>query len=166
MLQPRGTSRTIYYILELMALILWHISVVGKYEAMQELESLMLLHDFIARPKEFTRHCHRFSASLVFTLSYGKRLGDDDKDLNDILNVVANFVKETYPGAHFVDMFPALDYLPDFLAPWRSRARANHVSEMKVRLQTFSQIPLSNFYLHMLSPVVWSARFRRQAQDG
>ncbi|EMD33484.1 hypothetical protein CERSUDRAFT_118063 [Gelatoporia subvermispora B] len=106
--------------------------VVGAYEAIQELESLKLLHDMINRPLDANRHCQRFSASLVFHLAYGKRLGDDGADLDAVLNVLQNFVRDTYPGAHLVDTFPILDLLPDFLAPWRQEARRKHVGDMKL----------------------------------
>lgn len=87
----------------------------------------------LLRPAEWARNCQRFSASLVFTLSYGRRLADDDADFNGVLAILENLVKETYPGAHLVDTFPILDRLPDVLAPWRVRARQNHAIEMKVR---------------------------------
>jgi hypothetical protein len=100
---------------------------------MQELESVKLLHDMLTRPTEAPRHCKRFSASLVFHLNYGNRLADDDKDLQAVLQVLENFVRDTYPGSHLIDTFPSLDdILPDFLAPWRAEARKKHVEEMKV----------------------------------
>ncbi|KAK0458977.1 cytochrome P450 [Desarmillaria tabescens] len=106
--------------------------VVGAYESMQEFESLRLLHDIVNKPTEAFRHSQRFAAALVFTLSYGKRLGDNDSDLDSVIAVIQGFVRDTYPGAHLVDTFPALDLLPDFLAPWRAKARAKHEFEMKL----------------------------------
>ncbi|KAF8468544.1 cytochrome P450 [Gautieria morchelliformis] len=105
---------------------------VGAYEATQTLESMRFLHDMLLRPGEWARNCKRFSASLVFQLSYGRRLGDDDADLNGVISILENVLKETYPGAHLVDIFPILDKLPDFLSPWRARARQNHALEMKL----------------------------------
>lgn len=86
----------------------------------------------LQRPAESARHTKRFSASLVFNLSYGKRLSDDGKDLDDVLAILDNFIRDTYPGAHLVDNLPILDKLPDFLAPWRAQARRKHDMEMKV----------------------------------
>ncbi|KAF8531834.1 cytochrome P450 [Gautieria morchelliformis] len=104
----------------------------GAYEAMQTLESMRFLHDMLLRPEEWARNCKRFSASLVFQLSYGRRLGDDDADLNGVISILENVLRETYPGTHLVDTFPILDKLPDFLSPWRARARQNHALEMKL----------------------------------
>ncbi|THH10559.1 hypothetical protein EW146_g8337 [Bondarzewia mesenterica] len=106
--------------------------VVGAYESIQEIESAKLVHDMLVRSEDSTRNCKRFSASLVFHLSYGKRLDDDDQDLVAIGNVLENFVRDTYPGAHLVDSLPILDYLPGFCAPWRSEARRKHDVEMKL----------------------------------
>ena len=102
---------------------------------MQELESVKLLNDLLRTPENFEHHCKRFSASLVYTLSYGKRLAEDG-DLEAILGVLRNFVRDTLPGAHLVDTFPILDLLPDILSPWRQAARKHHNEEIKVRLSS------------------------------
>ncbi|KAG6852717.1 hypothetical protein C0991_009627, partial [Blastosporella zonata] len=106
---------------------------IGSYERMQELESTKLLFDMLTRPEESNMNTKRYSASLVFTLSYGRRLADDDQDLVSVLNILDNFIADCYPGAHLVDTFPILDkVLPDFLAPWRAAARKKHDDEMKL----------------------------------
>ena len=96
----------------------------------------------LARPEDSIRHCKRFAASLVFHLSYGKRLADDDQDLNAVLSIMHNFAKDTSPGAHLVDMFPVLDCLPGFLAPWREEALRKHNAEIIVWVTT----PLPGIY--------------------
>jgi hypothetical protein len=108
---------------------------VGAYETIQQLESVKLLHDMLLTPTAFIRHSKRFSASLVFHLSYGKMLADNDEDLNAVIAILENFTQDTYPGAHLIDTFPILDCLPEFLAPWRAEARKKHDKEMKVRLR-------------------------------
>ena len=59
-------------------------------------------------------------------------------DLNSVISVLENVVRESYPGAHLVDTFPILDRLPDFLSPWRARALRDHTTEMNVRLASYS----------------------------
>ncbi|KAI0079803.1 cytochrome P450 [Panus rudis PR-1116 ss-1] len=104
--------------------------VVGGYEAIQHAESAKLLNDMLVRPQDIVRNCKRFAASLVFNLSYGRRLGDDDKDLQAVEDILENFIRNTYPGSHLVDSFPILDLLPDFLSPWRKEARKRHEVEL------------------------------------
>lgn len=107
--------------------------VIGSYERMQELESTKLLFDMLTRPLEVDMNAKRYAASLVFTLSYGKRLADDDEDLKAVIDILDKFIQGCYPGAHLVDTFPFLDkILPDFLAPWRAEARQKHENEMKL----------------------------------
>lgn len=99
---------------------------------MQEIESTALLLKVLKSPAETELNMKRYSASVVYTLAYGKRMGDDDKDLLAVLDILEGFIRDCYPGAHLVDTFPILDFLPDFLAPWRELARLKHEREMEV----------------------------------
>ena len=133
MLQPRGRS----FICVRDGHVLMRISfrvVMGAYEGIQELEALKLLDDLVAQPEQLRRHYERFSAGLVFTLTYGKRLGANDAVFTGLTSILENFVQNTYPGAHLVDTFPILDRLPDFVSPWRVEARRCHAEEIKVSL--------------------------------
>ncbi|KAJ7025192.1 cytochrome P450 [Mycena alexandri] len=123
--------------------------VVGAYEDMQALESLRLLSDLATTPKDWTHHCQRFAASLVFTLSYGERLNDDGKDLDAVQSILANFVRDTYPGAHLVDTFPILDRLPGFLSPWRAEAQRKHELEVEVSKPLYLRVASPQMKLHV-----------------
>ncbi|KAJ7266401.1 cytochrome P450 [Mycena haematopus] len=116
--------------------------VVGAYEDMQDTESLRLLTDLATTPTEWSHHCGRFAASLVFTLSYGQRLDDDGKDLAGVQTILANFIRDTYPGAHLVDTFPILDRLPDFLSPWRAEAKRKHNEEVQLYTRLSSEVKM------------------------
>ncbi|KAF8955138.1 cytochrome P450, partial [Flammula alnicola] len=106
---------------------------IGSYERMQEVESSKLLFDMLTHPEESNMNTKRYAASLVFTLSYGRRLPDDDEDLVSVLDILDGFIADCYPGAHLVDTFPVLDkILPSFLAPWRAAATKKHEKEMKL----------------------------------
>ncbi|KAJ6566138.1 cytochrome P450, partial [Mycena capillaripes] len=106
--------------------------VVGGYEEMQYTESLRLLVDLVTMPIDFYNHFLRFPASLMFTLSYGQRLNDDGKDLADGSEFFRAFVGDISPGSHLVDIFPILNRLPDFLSPWRAKAKKTHQREVEV----------------------------------
>lgn len=84
-------------------------------------------------PSETQLHGKLYAASLVYTLAFGKDLNEEGlKELFGILDIVEGFIRDCMPGAHLVDTFPALDYLPDFMSPWRREARKKHEYEMKV----------------------------------
>ena len=81
----------------------------------------------------------RYAASIVFTLTYGKRIGKDDGDLRAVLDILDGFLRDCTTGAHLVDTFPILDLLPDLLSPWRAEARMKH--EKEVEVQRISKFP-------------------------
>jgi hypothetical protein len=78
--------------------------------------SLRLLKDMAKAPTEFFKHIPRFPASLVFALSFGREL--EENDLAEVQKILADFVFDINPGAHLVDTFPMLDLLPDCLSPY------------------------------------------------
>lgn len=95
----------------------------------------MLLYDMLVMPQAANLNAKRFSASLVFIMTYGRRLSPDDADLKRVLEILDSFIADCYPGTHLVDAFPILDswWVPDFLAPWRAEAREKHRNEIEVR---------------------------------
>ena len=102
---------------------------------------MRLLRDMLKRPEEIEHNAKRFAASIVFSLSYGRRLPDDDKVLLAVEHLLENFSHDCYPGAHLVDTFPILDKLPDFLAPWRAEALRKHDLELQVHFFSISHMP-------------------------
>ncbi len=82
--------------------------------------------------EDWTTCIMRFTASIIYAIVYGKRLGDESKDFDEIIAIVTSFVKDCYPGAHLVDMFTFLDSLPDLLAPWRKEALRKRDWQMSV----------------------------------
>lgn len=97
-------------------------------------ESFKFLRSVLASPSDMHRHASRFTASLMFTLVYGKQITEDNEsDLDAVLGILEGVLQETYPGSHLVDTFPILDLLPDFLSPWRKKALAKHKKEVEVR---------------------------------
>lgn len=102
---------------------------------MHEEEANKLLYSMLTAPADYKLNLKRFTASLVFTLTYGKKL-NDDANLHAVLKILTDFLPDCAPGAHLVDSFPALDLLPDFLAPWRRRAKEKHEYEKAVSVFT------------------------------
>ena len=106
--------------------------VVGSFDDILELESLDMLKSLCDRNNNVEFILERYAASIVFTLTYGKRLGKDDRDLRAVLNILDGILRDCTPGAHLVDTLPVLDLLPDFLAPWRAEARRKHEKDIEV----------------------------------
>ncbi|KAL1677857.1 cytochrome P450 [Schizophyllum commune] len=98
---------------------------VQKFIPIQEAESAQLLYEILTAPKDFYHHIERYAASTVLSITYGKRsvryessvAEEFTRDFNRWLTLMA-------PGNHPpVDMFPFLQKLPEFMAPWKTEAR-------------------------------------------
>lgn len=103
-----------------------------------------MLKDMIKRPGDASRNLKRFSAALVFHLTYGRRLRDDD--LNAMQSIINSVIQDLTPGAHLVDSLPFLDMLPDFLTPWRAEARGKHDHDYEVRRGNISTLSRTGEY--------------------
>ncbi|KAF8525604.1 cytochrome P450 [Hysterangium stoloniferum] len=116
--------------------------VVDGYQPMQLLESSKLLFDSLTAPDKTFLNTKRFSASLVFTLTYGRRFSPDNAELKEVLGILDNFIENCYPGRHLVDTFPTLDsaWVPNFIATWRNKAREQHDREIKFYLRLLHDV--------------------------
>jgi cytochrome P450 len=97
----------------------------NNYRPLQELESTQLLHELLV-PHDFQKNLRRHSGSVMSSLIYGSRVEHADGDemalahyFVDNLNVGAKQAWLTLP-----ELFPALNLLPRFLAPWERAAQS------------------------------------------
>ncbi|KLO13132.1 cytochrome P450 [Schizopora paradoxa] len=145
--------------------------VLHRYEALQELESTKFLSDLLHDrwPGDLFKSASHFSASVIYLLAYGKRLKDDDKDLDELIEIMDGFVEDCYPGAHLVDTFPFLDYLPDFLAPWRKEALRKRDREMALfgRLADDARkgIESSDVFPECFASILWQQKEEQKLPD-
>lgn len=80
----------------------------------------------------------RYTAQTLLTLVYGKNFSEDGGDLRTLLHILETFVQDMHPLGHPVDLFPALDWLPDALASWRPEAQKKHDYERTVRINNLA----------------------------
>ncbi|KAJ5376467.1 hypothetical protein N7509_013353 [Penicillium cosmopolitanum] len=98
------------------------------YRDIQELESKQLLFEMLSS-HDYKRTFHRFAASAMFTLVYGKGLSTDDLGMNEIRDMdemVELGVQAISIGSFLVDAFPILDRLPRFFSGWKIAAERAH----------------------------------------
>lgn len=128
------------------------------YCALQELESSQLLYDMLST-NNFTDGFRRYAAGLVFALAYGKRLHSiDSEDLKELDEIVENTLTTLKAGEWIVDLIPALNYLPRWLAPWKRYAEKLRNFESQVYLKNFGKAMASRSWN-------WSKRVQGMA-DG
>ncbi|KAJ3557356.1 hypothetical protein NM688_g1517 [Phlebia brevispora] len=79
----------------------------------------------------------RYATSLILNVTYGRRVHtlENFPELHGIYDVVETFGRVSQPGEYLqvqADTIPFLRRFPDWLSPWRARARGLHEKEMSV----------------------------------
>ncbi|OTA99412.1 hypothetical protein M426DRAFT_67810 [Hypoxylon sp. CI-4A] len=93
------------------------------YRPIQSLESKVLMHDLLKTPERFRKHLERYAASVIVTVTYGRRVEDVDSDIVVRRNGEAmdRLTQVNIPGKYSVERYPALKYVPSILAPWKAQ---------------------------------------------
>jgi cytochrome P450 len=90
------------------------------YHARQEAESTRLAFQVMANPDNWEREFDRFTASVVFSISYGHRIDSFDAPIiRQRLEFMQFMASLNVPGAYLAESFPLLRHIPSFLAPWK-----------------------------------------------
>jgi cytochrome P450 len=96
------------------------------YTPLQDMESKVLLKALLST-NDFVGRFECFAASIVYTLTYGFRVVTGDEwQVRKSHDCTKNFTKAGQVGVWMVDALPALNYLPEALAPWKKTAKAWH----------------------------------------
>lgn len=103
-------------------------SVVNKrYQYVQDIESKQVLRDLLIS-QDFSSSFERYSTSLVFTLAYGIRLESitrpEISEMRFVIHCLLEGLKNITMAV--VELFPILDYLPGFIAPWKQFWQERH----------------------------------------
>ena len=99
-----------------------------SYHKIQDLESKQLAYEMLST-SDFYKAFHRFTASTMFTLVYGKELSSEDletKEVKHIDEVIGFWLQAISVGSFLVDAFPFLDRVPRLLARWKTVAERIH----------------------------------------
>ncbi|KAG6907496.1 hypothetical protein DXG01_008691 [Tephrocybe rancida] len=109
------------------------------YQDMQSLESKITLCDILEQPQHHLRHIERFAASVITTVTYGRRVNSTDEWIvKENLQATNFFVNANIPGKYLVEAWPWLLKLPRRLQWFRQEA------EERCRRDT-------HLYMHLLN---------------
>ncbi|EGS17163.1 uncharacterized protein CTHT_0064770 [Thermochaetoides thermophila DSM 1495] len=91
------------------------------YRPIQSLESKVLMQDLLHDPKNFREHLERYAASVIVTVTYGRRVEDvkTDKVVRMNAESMTRLTLVNIPGKYAVERYPLLKHVPSFLAPWK-----------------------------------------------
>jgi len=101
-----------------------------SYQPIQERASRELILDILERPKDFTEALTRYAASVIIKITYGKLtpIHHGDEEVVQVIKTLSRFTKAARIGAHYVDRFPWLRYIPG----WVSQGRKWHQEELEL----------------------------------
>ncbi|KAK0390071.1 hypothetical protein NLU13_3644 [Sarocladium strictum] len=115
------------------------------YQPVQDLESKQLLCGILkdinsSNGIDFHKHIERVVASVVYTLCFGYRLQTgDEQELHDAVRIQTEFATKGQFGRYLVDAFPALNYLPAPLAPWKKEAEDLYQLQHKLHMSNLEK---------------------------
>ncbi|KAI0047593.1 cytochrome P450 [Auriscalpium vulgare] len=89
-------------------------------------EAITLALGLLNQPIHYRDHIHRTSASFILSATYGTPLitSKDDALVKVSDEWIERFARENALGAHLVDTFPLLEYVPRRFAKWRRQMEA------------------------------------------
>ncbi|KAF2277562.1 cytochrome P450 [Westerdykella ornata] len=113
-----------------------------KYQPVQDFESKQLLVEFLDSPKDFYHQNRRYSASVIMLVTYGYRIPSwQDPLIKKIYDIIDNFTEMTAPGAHAIDSFPSLTWLPQqLLGNWRTFGKHVFDHDSKIYLDLWNRL--------------------------
>ena len=92
--------------------------VVKDFHGTQTKEALILASDGLSNPTEWDKHLRRAAASMVLSVVYDQPTikAGQDHNVKLINDFVQRLTRAAYPGAHLVEFFPWMRYIPSRFA--------------------------------------------------
>lgn len=111
------------------------------YKSRQEAEASRLMWHIVEQPNNWEESVDRFTASVVFSISYGHRIDSLDADIikqrTDFMQYAASL---NVPGAYAVESFPFLKHLPNVIAPWKKTIQDKGKDEAQANIALLHQV--------------------------
>jgi len=87
---------------------------VKRFHATQTTEALLLACGLLDEPAKWEQHCCRSAASMILSVLYGYPtiMSERDHTVEGINNCADRLTRALYPGAHLVEFFPWMRYIP------------------------------------------------------
>lgn len=105
---------------------LLNVSAVDRLLPIQDAEASQTLFQLLQEPQQCFRHIRRYSTAVILASVFGQRGATyESAKVQALYHAQEQFTKILAPGATPpVDAFPFLEFIPTFLAPWKSWAAA------------------------------------------
>nr|GAT43916.1 cytochrome P450 [Mycena chlorophos] len=95
--------------------------VAAEYQPIQQLNAQHHILDILRDPAKHMVHAQGYATSVILSLTYGKptRTSSDDPIIQEVSAAQGRLGAALIPGAYMVDEWPALRYVPGYLAELR-----------------------------------------------
>ncbi|KAF4782818.1 hypothetical protein HER10_EVM0003205 [Colletotrichum scovillei] len=112
------------------------------YRPVQSLESKVLMHELLMSPGDFRRHLERYAASVIVTVTYGRRVEDIVTDIVVQRNAesMGRLTSVNIPGKFAVERYPVLKYIPSFLAPWKAEVLKQRQKDIQMYTELMDEV--------------------------
>ncbi|KAH6887688.1 cytochrome P450 [Thelonectria olida] len=112
------------------------------YRPIQSLESKVLMHDLLASPSDFRKHLERYAASVIVTVTYGRRVEDVRTDIVVQRNAesMERLTLVNIPGKFAVERYPILKYVPSIFAPWKADVERQRSKDVQLYTQLMDEV--------------------------
>jgi len=103
-------------------------SSVKRFYETQTTEAVVLASNWLAEPAKWEWHFSRAATSMILSVLYGYPTitSEQDRTVKDISNCIERLTRAAYPGAHLVQFFPWMRYIPSSLAKWKRDAEDSY----------------------------------------
>ncbi|OIW27073.1 cytochrome P450 [Coniochaeta ligniaria NRRL 30616] len=112
------------------------------YRPIQSMESNVLMHELLTNPEDFRTHLERYAASVIVSITYGRRVEDVKTDIVVRRNAEAmeRLTSVNIPGKFPVERYPVLKYVPSVLAPWKAEVLKQRQMDIELYMQLLDEI--------------------------
>lgn len=116
-------------------------NVVNKLLPLQEAEATQTMFELLQDPEGYYDHIRRYTTAVILASVYGQRgKRFDSPNVQALYHAQDQFTAVLEQGASPpVDAFPFLKMLPEFLAPWKRRARAVRKEQKSLYLRLLQE---------------------------
>ncbi|KAI2608722.1 cytochrome P450 [Hypoxylon fragiforme] len=112
------------------------------YRPIQSLESKVLMKELLETPAKFRTHLERYAASVIVTVTYGRRVEDVETDIVVRQNgeSMDRLTQSNIPGKYAVERYPALKYIPSIFAPWKVQVLKQRQKDIQMYNQLMDEV--------------------------
>ncbi|THH03981.1 hypothetical protein EW146_g10300 [Bondarzewia mesenterica] len=119
-----------------------HKGIVHRYHPTQTTEAILLASGVLAQPQQWDAHLRRSAASSTMSVVYDTApiASENDPSIKNVNDFVARVARAGLPGAHLVEFFPWMIYIPRSLAKWKREAQDWHVNDSRMLEGLFNEV--------------------------